>query len=44
MCLNGISKDERVNSYINLNGVISLDKAIEIVVAEKNMWITRTRF
>ena len=31
------SKDERVNSYINLNGVISLDKAIEIVVAEKNI-------
>ena len=31
------SKNERVNSYINLNGVISLDKAIEIVVAEKNI-------
>ena len=31
------SKNERVNSYINLNGVISLDKAMEIVVAEKNI-------
>ena len=35
MCLNGIRRMKRVNSYINLNGVISLDKAIEIVVAEK---------